>query len=276
MEKYGNNQGAGPPPAERQLHQPPFSERLPAPIYFRAAAMPAAASYPQHRHPWGEFVYSYSGVMEVRVGHRQYLAPSQYGLWLPPKVEHQGFNRQEACHCSLYVSAELCRRLPAVPCALTVTPLIGALLEQLRQRPPRQPYSEEDSRLLQVLVDQLAATDCAGSYLPGSDDPLLGRVLAMLEAEPGDNRPLAELARAVHSTERTLLRRSQKELGMSLTEWRQRLRVIRAMTLLEEGRKVESIALELGYAGASAFIAMFRRLMGMTPDEYRKSLRTGG
>jgi AraC-like DNA-binding protein len=33
---------------------------------------------------------------------------------------------------------------------------------------------------------------------------------------------------------------------------------------------VEAVALELGYAGASAFITMFKRLMGTTPDEFRR------
>jgi AraC-like DNA-binding protein len=32
---------------------------------------------------------------------------------------------------------------------------------------------------------------------------------------------------------------------------------------------VATIALDLGYASASAFIAMFRRMTGVTPDEQR-------
>lgn len=81
---------------------------------------------------------------------------------------------------------------------------------------------------------------------------------------------MGELAKAVHVTERTLLRRAQRDLGMTLTEWRQRLKVVKAMPMLESGAKVEAIAMDLGYASASAFIAMFRRLTGQTPDEYRR------
>ena len=66
------------------------------------------------------------------------------------------------------------------------------------------------------------------------------------------------------------MRRCQRDLGMSLAEWRQRLRVVRAMPLLEAGQTVETIALDLGYGSASAFISMFKKLMGTTPDEYRK------
>ncbi|MNT58854.1 HTH-type transcriptional repressor of iron proteins A [compost metagenome] len=95
-------------------------------------------------------------------------------------------------------------------------------------------------------------------------------VLRIFEAEPGDERPLSELAREANASERTLARRFQRELGMSFSEWRQRLRVVKAMSFLEAGRTVESIAFDLGYGSASAFITMFRRLTGVTPDVFRR------
>ena len=45
---------------------------------------------------------------------------------------------------------------------------------------------------------------------------------------------------------------------------------LRAMPLLEAGQTVETVALDLGYGSASAFITMFKRLVGATPDEFRK------
>ncbi len=257
------------PILQPKLEIPLSSPDLPAPIMFRSAQVPAEGLYPQHQHAWGEFVYSFSGVMEVKVAGHHYLAPPQYGIWLPPDLEHEGLNRQEACHCSLYIAQLQCAALPRSPCALTVSPLVRALLEHLHQQDTRQ-TSPQDERLLQVLLDQLALAPCAGSYLPSSDDPALGAVLRMLQAQPGDNRPLPELARAAHTTERTLMRRAQRDLGMSLAEWRLRLRVVVAMPLLEAGQTVETIALDLGYGSASAFITMFKRLVGATPDEFRK------
>jgi AraC-like DNA-binding protein len=208
--------------------------------------------------------------MEVKVADQHYLAPPHYGIWLPPDLEHVGLNRLEAHHCSLYVARPGCKVLPAAPCALTVNPLVRALLEHLRQLAPDELATMEGGRLMQVLLDQLAQAPRAGSYLPGSDDPALGAVLRMLQAHPGDNRSLPALAQAAHSTERTLMRRAQRDLGMSVAEWRQRLRVVKAMPLLEAGQTVETIALDLGYGSASAFISMFKRLVGTTPDEYRK------
>lgn len=238
---------------------------------FRSAHVPADGLYPQHHHAWGEFVYSFSGVMEVKVAEHHYLAPPQYGVWLPPEVIHVGLNRREAHHCSLYMAPALCADMPQAPCALTVSPLVRALLEHLSQQGTVRDDTAPRARLLQVLVDQLVQAPCASSYLPHSDDALLAPLLADMLAQPGDNRSVAELAQTMHTSERTLARRCQQALGMSLPEWRQRLRVVRSLPLLEAGHKVESVALDMGYSSASAFIAMFRKLMGVTPDEFRKA-----
>ncbi len=255
-----------------KLEIPLDSPGLPAPIMFRSAHVPAHGLYPQHQHVWGEFVYAFSGVMEVKLAQQHFLAPPQYGIWLPPDVEHIGLNRIEAHYCSLYVARDGCGALPRTACALMVSPLVRALLDQLRRQPPATQATEPELRLMQVLVDQLAQAGCANSYLPHSDDTLLGPVLQALQSDPADNRSLAEIADVFHTTERTLGRRCQRELGMSLSEWRQRLRVVNALPRLEAGEKVEAIALDLGYGSASAFIAMFRRLMDVTPDEYRRSI----
>ena len=248
----------------------PFDEKLPHPVYFRTDSLQPDSSYPRHRHLWGEFVYAFSGVMELKLADRHYLAPPQYGIWLPPEVEHVGLNRYEATFCSLYLARERCRPLPREASALAVSPLVRALLEQLRARGIDTPRTPPEDRLVDVLVDELAAAPRQGTYLPTSDDPLLRPILTALEARPDDPRTLSQWARRVHSTERTLVRRCQRDLGMTFGEWRQRLRIVRALALLEAGRSVESIALDLGYSSSSAFIAMFHRMTGTSPDKLRR------
>jgi len=44
---------------------------------FRSAYVPDHGLYPEHQHAWAEFVYSFSGVMEVKVlGHHYWRRPS--------------------------------------------------------------------------------------------------------------------------------------------------------------------------------------------------------
>ncbi|WP_445682750.1 AraC family transcriptional regulator [Radicibacter daui] len=269
----GRGSGKGSAEAGGHTHEAPFRAALPYPLYFRSARMPENAAYPRHSHPWGEFVYSYSGVMEVSLAGAHYLAPPQYAVWLPPDVEHRGLNRHAAVHCSLYVERALCGPLPDETTALEVSPLLRAMLEHLRAHDGENHGAADHLRFLQVVVDQVAAAPRVGTWLPWSTDPLLEPVLERLQKDPADNRSLAEQARLAGTTERTLIRRCLRDLGLPFAEWKQRLRVIKAMPLLEAGETVERISAGLGYSNASAFIAMFRRMTGLTPEEYRASVR---
>ncbi len=174
----------------------------------------------------------------------------------------------EASYVTLYVAESLCAELPRRACTMAVNPLILALLDILRRKVIEFPDTPQEHRLFQVLLDQLSTTPSHDSYLPMSQDPLLGQVLNGLQSSPWDVRTLAEWAAVVHTTERTLARRCQRDLDMSFNEWRQRLKVLRGIALLERGRAVKDVALELGYSAPSAFIAMFQRQTGMTPQAY--------
>lgn len=251
---------------------PPFQDFLPEPVYFRAAEMPENSEYPMHAHTWGEFVYSYSGMMEVKLDKHHFLAPSQFGLWLPPNVEHQGLNRHRATHCSFYVSEGLAHELPKSPCALKVDSFTRSILDHLRHNAPSAPYTEKELRLLEVLLDQLIYTNSAGTYLPGSEDVLLESILNHIESEPSDFTPISAIAEYFNVTERTLIRKAKRELGMTISEWRQRFKTVEAIKRLEEGVTVENIAFELGYSSSSSFITMFKKLMGTTPDDYRRGV----
>ena len=244
----------------------------PSPVLFRWGNMPEDAFYPLHSHEWGEFVYSFSGVITISVDDKRHLVLPRYGIWVPPGVMHQCRNRDEAQHCSVFIASGFCGGLSPKSCSIRISPLMRQMLEYLRD-PPFSEASQEYCRFLRVFIDQLLFAPSAGSYLPTGNDPMLSRLLEMLEATPGDSRSVKDLAGFIGITERSLSRKCRKELGITLLEWRQRLRVIKSLEMLEEGATVESIALELGYSSSSAFIAMFKRVMGQTPAEFHPGLK---
>ncbi|MFP5213855.1 MAG: helix-turn-helix domain-containing protein [Acidobacteriota bacterium] len=255
----------------KHLLQAPFTEALPTQLYLRTTIMPNDAIFPEHVHSWGEFVYCHNGVVQVMVDHERYLVPPQYGIWVPPNVRHVGLNRREVLQSSLYVANELCGTLPIKPQALMVSPFMRSVLDHASES-GLDYRCQRHLRLLTVFLDELAETKRAGSFLPASDDVVLGRLLHYLENHPHDNRSVAELAYEAKVTERTLARKCRQDLGIPLTEWRNRLRVIKAIAMIEEGKSVESIASEFGYSSASAFIAMFKKLTGATPASYREKI----
>lgn len=245
------------------------NDEIIAPLWLIFRHDPAQSIYPQHGHAWGEFIYAFNGVMEVNIHQMNYITPPPYGVWLPPNTQHSGLNRTSVSHATLYIHESLCHALPQQAGILLTSPLVSAILQHLKQH-SLQETEPEYLRLLQVLLDQLQHAELIGSYLPHTEHHALKQILDFLHAHPADQSTLESLAKRINMTERTLARLSQKELAMSLNEWRQRLKVMKAMSLLNEGRTVESIALDLGYANASAFINMFKRWMMLTPDQFRK------
>lgn len=248
--------------------QAPFTNTLPVPLFLRTTLIPNDVIFPEHTHSWGEFVYSHNGVVQVMVDEKRYLVPPQYGVWIPPDKYHLGLNRLEVLQSSLYVTNDLCSRLPSEPLALLVSPFMRSLLEHARES-TLDYTSQRHLRLLTVFLDELTEAPRAGTFLPASDDPVLQNILDHLEKHPQDNRSVNELAQEANITERTLARKCRQDLGMVLTEWRNRMRVVNAIVMIEEGKSIESIASEFGYSSASAFIAMFKRLTGATPASYR-------
>lgn len=242
----------------------------PEPISFRTVHYRAGTVFPPRRQAWGELNYALQGVAEINIEGVRFLSPPHYAIWIPPGFVHDAVTRQDIRYATSYITAELCQDLPSRPSTLSLSPLLKAVLADFDRRGVRQPRSPEDMRLALVIVDQIKAAPAFEQYLPATDDDLLGPVLKQLQANPGDKRSLAEWARSVGSTERTLARRCQQELGLSFNDWRLRLRLLTALTLIEEGEPVHAVAERLGYANASAFIAMFRRLTGHSPAGLRR------
>jgi AraC family transcriptional regulator len=84
---------------------------------------------------------------------------------------------------------------------------------------------------------------------------------------------LAELARLVDLSVYHLCRRFKQTMGITPYQYIQRLRTERAKALLVVRRKsmsITDIALSTGFGSHSHFTAVFHRVTGMSPREYRR------
>lgn len=89
-----------------------------------------------------------------------------------------------------------------------------------------------------------------------------------LSDHPSDSRTVAEWGREVGASGRTLERLFLAETGITFGRWRAMLRLQAAIVMLAAGESVGNAARRVGYESVSAFVAAFRREVGMTPAAY--------
>lgn len=250
------------------MKSPIAAGETPAPLSFRTESYRAGGIFEEKRQPWCKVGYAVTGVMEAQVEGQRFLCPPHYATWIPADALHACHNRENVKFVSIYIDRDLCGGMPEKACTLALSPLIKAILADFAGRRITVPETEADKRLALVLVDQLLNAPRRESFLPLSDDDLLQPVIDALQADPSNRRSLSEWARSLQTTEKTLSRRFQGQLGISFNEWRQRLKLVAALSLIEDGKSVQSIASALGYGSSSAFIAMFRRQTGLSPANF--------
>jgi AraC-like DNA-binding protein len=119
------------------------------------------------------------------------------------------------------------------------------------------------------LVDQIQNSPCYEHYLPQTNHPILKPILEQLSDTQQFNRGLQEILDSFQITERHALRLSQDSLKLSLSEWRNRAKIIHAISLIQQGFSVKKISLELGYQHTSSFIEFFKRYTQQTPAQMR-------
>jgi transcriptional regulator GlxA family with amidase domain len=103
-----------------------------------------------------------------------------------------------------------------------------------------------------------------------ANDPALLEVERFVGTNIDRQISLDELARVARMSPRTLGRRIRTSLGMTPREFVHRLRVRRAIHLLETTRhSVDVVAARVGYADAAAFRRLFRRYAGESPMQLR-------
>ncbi|MGB9632246.1 MAG: AraC family transcriptional regulator [Chloroflexaceae bacterium] len=103
-------------------------------------------------------------------------------------------------------------------------------------------------------------------------DPLIGKALELIHAEPQHPWTVASLARAVACSRSFLAARFTMLVGDPPMEYLRRWRIQMATRLLVENTHVSvgDIAVQIGYQSEAAFSKAFKRAMGVAPGAYRK------
>lgn len=118
------------------------------------------------------------------------------------------------------------------------------------------------------LFSQSSAQD--NGWLAATLDPVIGRALALLHADPARDWTVDDLAREAGTSRSVLADRFNRLLEQSpmqyLTEWRMQ---IAADLLRSGGLKIADIAERVGYGSDAAFSRAFHRQVGVWPADFR-------
>jgi two-component system response regulator YesN len=97
------------------------------------------------------------------------------------------------------------------------------------------------------------------------------KVRRYMEENIGEEFSREQAAERVFLNPAYLSRLFRRETGFSLTDYLVRLRITKARIELEKtNNRISDIAISVGYANFSHFSKLFKKMTGLTPQEYRK------
>lgn len=228
-----------------------------------------AVEVPTHAHSRGQLVVALQGAVTCRADGGLWMAPIGSGVWIPGGVPHSNHVTINGAICLLFVD-------PAVPdlpprcCTLPLSPMLIELIRHLAatEARPGAPVDGQTRRIIEVILEELRRIDATGFHLPITDDPTLRLIADALMRNPDDRASVATWAARVAMSERALARLVVRETALSFGRWRQQFHIVTALQRLSAGASVQAVALDLGYGSVSAFIAMFKAALGVSPARY--------
>ncbi|KAB8166340.1 helix-turn-helix domain-containing protein [Streptomyces sp. 3MP-14] len=166
----------------------------------------------------------------------------------------------------------------ATPHAEAVRWALGEIDRELTRRPAAATLVAEHLAvvmLVHVLRLYLAREPRAVSgWLAGLRDPVVAAALTALHREPARPWTVAELAGAASVSRSTLAARFKATVGQGPLEYLTRWRIeLAARRLRESGggaATLATIAHAVGYGSESALSVAFKRVVGMSPGDYRR------
>jgi AraC-like DNA-binding protein len=221
-----------------------------------------------HRHEKSQLLLTLRGVLSCQLEGGLWIVPPQSAIWIPGGVLHSitfagGIEGYDA-----FIDPAVATHLPAACCTLFMTPLLRELLVRAASLPLLYPEGGMASRLVTLLLDEIAIARPGNLHLPVPADARLRKLVAMMIDDPADRGTMDAWAARAGMSERTLARLIVRHTGMSFGRWRQQLRIMLALQLLAKGMSIQQVADRLGYESAGSFVTMFRKALGAPPGRY--------
>lgn len=216
-----------------------------------------------HDHPRHQLVYAVAGLMMAEADGTAWAVPAGSGLIVPAGMPHEIRMAGGVQLQSLYIDPGEPGAAAMAACrAVTIAPLLAGLIEALCAMGNPWPLPPRAHHLSQLILIELGTAPKSSLALPYPPDARLQRVCDALMGAPGAVHTIDHWAALAGMSRRSFTRRFQQQTGLSLGQWRDRLRCHFALRGQAQGAAMERVARDLGYASRQALQAMMRRTAG--------------
>jgi len=227
--------------------------------------------YDWHVHPNHQLIFALEGPTQIETGEARYFLPLGRAAWIPAGVRHRTLIT-DADGTSLFFARRAVADKAARVRILAADPLMREMVLYAMRWPlgaaEKDPVAVSFLRTLSLLCARWLESELPLS-LPGARHPALARAMDDALARL-DRATQAGALKAAGMSERSFRRAFLGETGMTWQAWMTQARILNAMMLLAEGRRVTDVAAQVGYRSLSAFAKAFAQLSGETPVLYRR------
>lgn len=223
---------------------------------------------PQHSHGCSQLIHTLSGVVEVKTAMGIWMVPPGRGVWLPSHISHSLRFIGGVKGRTLFVDPLARADLPSQCQVVQISPLLKELIYASLSIPADYLSGGRDERIMELLLDELRLLHELPLHLPEPRDTQLLEICQQIRQALSSAWELEEVAAQLAVSGRTLSRRFQRETGLRFSDWVRRAKLLAVLNALSAGSSVLDVALELGYDSPSAFSAMFKRALGVSPSDY--------
>lgn len=150
------------------------------------------------------------------------------------------------------------------------TQLLVALLRHSLREKIAEPL-EAESLALTLVQRALGPRTTHAAAASVGRQRLVDRVKLVLASDVARRWTLAEVAAEVRGSPVYLTQVFQQVEGLPLYRYQLRLRLARALDLVEQYDDLTALSLDLGFSSHSHFSASFRQMYGRSPSEFRQS-----
>ena len=205
-----------------------------------------------------------------------YTVPPWRAVWIPAGVSHSAALLETAHLCSLQLLPGCMERVrencvdlsPWLGCrVIEVRPLLRELVKALAMENIEDISARRYESYCSLILLEIIGAPACPLMVPLPSERRLRSFCDSFMKQPSLARSLDEMAREAGASVSTINRLFHTELGSRFSVWRKQALLAHALALSAQGMTLGEISYRLGYGNQSAFSAMVRQVMGVSPSE---------